>query len=112
MEQRIWYFKHGTVKQPYDIIYDDGTHICVRSVNSGKYSYGMTHDFGTLYGFPVNQSCLTLSEIIERLQAQIDNSKRLWANFEQTEHEPIPDCAKQEWAIKSEMIKRLTTPSA
>lgn len=100
MEQRIWYFKNGTVTQPYDIIYDDGKYICVRSVNSGKYSYGMSNNFGTLYGFPVGQSCLPKEEIIKTLSDNLERSQKHWGKT-------VPDSVFKEWKAKSEMIKRL-----
>lgn len=63
MEKLRWYFKHGTRYETYSVLYINNGWILVQNDNTGKYSFGLERDFGTLCGFPVNQSCLTLGEV-------------------------------------------------
>ena len=67
MKQLKWYFKHGTKSETYSVLYEDETFMLVRNKNSGKISFGTRDCFGTLYGFPVNWSCLAKEEAIETL---------------------------------------------
>ena len=57
---------------------------------SKLYSFGLRNDFGTLYGFPVNQSCLTKEETIDILKifieidnkySDINNTAKVWGNM-------------------------------
>lgn len=76
MEKLRWYFKNGTKFEEYSVLYADDKFILVQNDHTKKYSYGLRRDFGTLYGFPVNQSCLTLDEAKGMLNAfvKIDTS--------------------------------------
>lgn len=76
MEKLRWYFKNGTKFEEYTVLYDDGKYILVQNDNSKKYSYGLKKDFGSLYGFPVNQSCLNIGELKEMLNAFINIDKQ------------------------------------
>ena len=67
MEKLKWYFKHGTKYELYSVLYKDDKWILVQNDKTGKYSFGLERDFGTLFGFPVNQSCLTIDELKEIL---------------------------------------------
>jgi hypothetical protein len=69
-----WYFCHGTKYEDFTPLYNDGKYILVQNDATKKYSFGLARDFGTLCGFPVNQSCLTLEELQAVLAAfiQID----------------------------------------
>lgn len=67
MKQLKWYFKHGTKFETYSALYEDETFILVQNNNTNKYSFGVIKDFGTLCGFPVNQSCLTSEEAKDML---------------------------------------------
>lgn len=67
MEKLRWYFKNGTKFEEYSVLYSDDSFILVQNDNTKKYSYGLRRDFGTLCGFPVNQSCLTTDEVKEML---------------------------------------------
>lgn len=71
MEKLRWYFKHGTKYEEYTVLYREEDYILVQNDATGKYDFGLARDFGTLYGFPVNQSCLTEQEAIDRLNAFI-----------------------------------------
>ena len=85
MKKLKWYFKRGT--EEYAIIYEDVDFVLVNNDNTGKYSFGVKKDFGTLWGFPVDQSCLTASEAKAVLQRFVDIDKRYISE--------IPDIANQ-----------------
>ena len=76
MKQLKWYFKHGTKFETYNVLYEDETFILVQNDNTKKYSFGVIKDFGTLYGFPVNQSCLTSEEAEDVLNRFIEIDKQ------------------------------------
>ena len=67
-----WYLKNGTKFEEYSVLYSDDKFILVQNDNSKKYSFGLKRDFGTLYGFPVNQSCLNKKEIKQQLERLIN----------------------------------------
>ena len=46
----------------FSVLYDDEKFVLVKNVSSGDYSFGLKRDFGTLFGFPVDKSCLTVEE--------------------------------------------------
>jgi hypothetical protein len=85
MKKLKWYFKRGT--EEYTIIYEDADFVLVKNDNTDKYSFGVKKDFGTLWGFPVDQSCLTASEAKAVLQRFVDIDKRYISE--------IPDIANQ-----------------
>ena len=72
MEKLRWYFKNGTKFEEYSALFNDGDFILVQNDNTKKYSYGLKKDFGSFYGFPVNQSCLTKEEAINMLNLFIN----------------------------------------
>jgi len=76
MEKLKWYFKHGTKYELYSVLYKADKWILVQNDRTGKYSFGLERDFGTLFGFPVNQSCLIIDELMEILNdfIRIDTS--------------------------------------
>lgn len=76
MEKLRWYFKNRTKFEDYSVLYLDHDFILVQNDNTKKYSFGLKRDFGTLFGFPVNQSCLQANEVKEQLTAfiRIDES--------------------------------------
>lgn len=67
MKQLKWYLKRGTKSESYSVLYEDETFMLVQNENSGKISFGTRDCFGTLYGFPVNWSCLAWEEATETL---------------------------------------------
>lgn len=67
MEQRKWYFNHGKNSETFNILYDNGRFMLVENAETKKVSFGMCNCFNTLYGFPVNWSCLTRAEAVELL---------------------------------------------
>ena len=70
MTIKKWYFKNGF--EEYKVLYEDECFILVQSINTKKFSFGMVTDFGSFYGFPVNQSCLLKNECIDKLKRFID----------------------------------------
>ena len=88
MNKKVWYFKNNS--EVYSVLYEDKTYILVMNDKSKLYSFGLKNDFGTLYGFPVNQSCLTKEETIDILKifieidnkySDINNTAKVWGNM-------------------------------
>lgn len=69
-----WFFKNNY--EDYKVLYQDEKYILVQNINSKKYSFGLGADFGSLYGFPVNQSCLNKNECIKILEKFIQIDKK------------------------------------
>lgn len=84
MRKLKWYYKNGETFEVYSVLYDNGKYILVQNDNTKKYSFGLSRDFGSIYGFPVNQSCLTKKELEERLLAFINIDKK-YNNVNQTQ---------------------------
>lgn len=72
MKKLRWFFKNGTKFEDYSVLYSDNKFTLVQNDNTKKYSFGLMKDFGTLFGFPVNQSCLETDEVKEILTAFIE----------------------------------------
>ena len=68
---RRWYFKHGTRYEEFNVLYDNGMFMLVQNRETKAFSFGLCEDFGTLFGFQVNWSCLTKDQAIELLQGMI-----------------------------------------
>ena len=88
MNKKVWYFKNNS--EVYSVLYEDKTYILVMDDESKLYSFGLKNDFGTLYGFPVNQSCLSKEETIDILKIfieidnkynDINNTAKVWDNM-------------------------------
>ena len=47
-----------TFYEEYKTIYQDECFLLVQNLRTKTFSFGLIQDFGSLYGFPVNQSCL------------------------------------------------------
>lgn len=76
MKKLKWYYKHGTKHEIFTVLYEDEDYILVQNDTTKHYSFGLTRDFGSLYGFPVNQSCLTLTDLKKQLNAFISIDKK------------------------------------
>ena len=76
MKKLKWYYKNGEAFEEYNVLLEQGIYILVQNESTKKYSFGLSRDFGSLYGFPVNQSCLTKKELKERLLAFIEIDKK------------------------------------
>ena len=64
MEQRKWYFKHGTRYELFNILFDNDRYMLVQNCETKAISFGMCDCFNTLCGFPVRWSCLTRPQAI------------------------------------------------
>lgn len=84
MRKLRWYFKNRTRYEEYSVLYQNEKYILVQNDNTKKYSFGLSRDFGTLYGFPVNQSCLSAEELKAQLLAFIEIDKK-YNNVNQTQ---------------------------
>lgn len=71
MTVRRWYFQRGTCYEEFNVLYDNGRFMLVQNRETKAFSFGICEDFGTLFGFPVNWSCLTKDRAIEILQGMI-----------------------------------------
>ena len=74
MEQRKWFFKNGANFELFNVLFDSDGFLVVQNDKTRTISFGATSCFGSLYGFPANQSCLTKDEAISVLSewAKID----------------------------------------
>lgn len=73
MKTKKWYFKNNY--ELYNVLYEDNNYILVQNSKTKLLSFGLVEDFGTLLGFPVNQSCLNKNECINILNRFIEISK-------------------------------------
>ena len=74
MKQIKWYFKNNY--EIYNVLYEDDKYILVKNDSTKNYSFGLKRDFGTLFGFPINQSCLSKEECINRLNSFVEIDKK------------------------------------
>ena len=74
MEQRKWFFNGGANFELFNVLFDRDGFIVVQNCKTHTISFGATSCFGSLYGFPANQSCLKKNEAISVLSecAKID----------------------------------------
>lgn len=76
MKQRKWYYNYGKSFEIFNILYEDGKYIVVENDNDKFISFGLKRDFNTLFGFPVNWSCLTSDEAISMLTKFVSIDKK------------------------------------
>lgn len=74
MKKIKWRFKKN--HQIYIILYEDDKYILVQNDSTKNYSFGLKKDFGSLYGFPINQSCLNKDKCINLLNSFIKINKK------------------------------------
>lgn len=74
MKIKRWYFKNNY--EDYKVLYEDECFILVQNINTKNLSFGCVQDFGSFYGFPVNQSCLNKKECINKLNRFIEIDKK------------------------------------
>lgn len=75
MEQRQWFFNHGANFELFNVLFDDGGFLVVQNAETNTISFGAADCFGTLFGFPANQSCLSKKEAISVLNGWIEIDK-------------------------------------
>lgn len=69
--------------EKFEVLFDNGKYCIVKNCETKDYSFGLWRDFHDLYYFPINQSCLTLAQIKDRLNAFIKISKKAFKTEEQ-----------------------------
>lgn len=69
--------------EKFEVLFENDNYCVVKNCETGAYSFGLWRDFYDLYWFPVNQSCLTLKEIRERLNQFIQIDKKHWKTKEE-----------------------------
>ena len=75
MEQRKWFFNGGANFELFNVLFDRDGFLVVQNSKTRTISFGAASCFGSLFGFPANQSCLTKDEAISILLdwVNIDN---------------------------------------
>ena len=69
--------------EKFEVLFDKGKYCVVKNCETKDYSFGLWRDFYDLYYFPVNQSCLTLEQIKDRLNAFIEITKKCFETQEE-----------------------------
>lgn len=75
MEQLKWFFNGGANFELFNVLFDRDGFLVIQNSKTRTISFGATSCFGSLYGFPASQSCLTKDEAISILRdwVKIDN---------------------------------------
>lgn len=71
------------LSEKFEVLFDDGKYCVVKNCETKDYSFGLWRDFYDLYYFPINQSCLTLAQIKDRLNAFIEIGKKYFKTQEE-----------------------------
>ena len=71
MEQRKWYYRNRTASEIFNVLYCNENFILVENDKTKTISFGLERDFNTLFGFPVNWSCLSPRKAINILRGLI-----------------------------------------
>ena len=107
MEQRKWYFKNGTKSETFTILYCNGKFIVVENAKTKEISFGLERDFGTLYGFPVDWSCLSRDKAESILNGLIRiDSKPEYKTLRDIEKEATGKTQIDQWQEMIAAIKR------
>lgn len=75
MEKLKWFFNGGANFELFNVLFDRDGFIVIQNSKTRTISFGATSCFGSLYGFPANQSCLTKDEAISVLRGWIEIDK-------------------------------------
>ena len=75
MEQRKWFSNHGANFELFNVLFDNDGFIVVQNDKTSTISFGTADCFGSLFGFPVDQSCLTKDEALSILRDWIEIDK-------------------------------------
>ena len=75
MRQLKWFFNNGANFEQFNVLFDRDGFLVVQNDKTRTISFGAADCFGSLFGFPANQSCLTKDEAISILcdWVKIDN---------------------------------------
>ena len=76
MTQRKWFFNNGANFELFNVLFDSDGFLVVQNDETKTISFGTADCFNSLFGFPVNQSCITKGEAISILHdwIKIDES--------------------------------------
>lgn len=76
MTQRKWFFNNGANFELFNVLFDCDGFLVVQNDKTKTISFGTADCFNFLFGFPVNQSCITKDEAISILHdwIKIDES--------------------------------------
>lgn len=69
--------------EKFEVLFDNGEYCVVKNCETKDYSFGLWRDFYDLYYFPINQSCLTLAQIKDRLNTFIKINKKYFKTEKQ-----------------------------
>lgn len=69
--------------EKFEVLFDNGEYCIVKNCETKHYSFGLWRDFYNFYYFPVNQSCLTLEQIKDRLNVLIKINKKYFKTQEE-----------------------------
>lgn len=72
MEQRKCFFNHGANFELFNVLFDCDGFLVVQNNETKVISFGTADCFNSLFGFPVNQSCITKDEAISILHNWIE----------------------------------------
>lgn len=75
MRQRKWFFNNGANFELFNVLFDYDGFIVVQNDKTRAISFGTADCFNSLYGFPVNQSCLTKKQAVSLLLEWVDIDK-------------------------------------
>lgn len=67
MRQRKCFFNNGANFELFNVLFDCDGFLVVQNDETKAISFGTVDCFGSLFGFPANQSCLTRDEAISVL---------------------------------------------
>lgn len=75
MRQRKWFFNNGENFELFNVLFDSDGFLVVQNDKTRTISFGTANYFCSLFGFPVNQSCLTKDDAISVLRGWIEIDK-------------------------------------
>lgn len=75
MEQRKWFFNGSANFELFNVLFDRDGFFVVQNDKTRTISFGPADCFGSLFGFPANQSCLNKDEAISVLRGWIEIDK-------------------------------------
>lgn len=103
---RRWYFQRGTCYEEFNVLYDNGRFMLVQNRETKAFSFGLCADFGTLFGFPVNWSCLTKDQVIDMLNNMIHVDKQ-YRELEEVYKQQFGYTNVEQWQAMIEAVSRV-----
>lgn len=75
MERRKWIFNNGANFELFNVLFNCNGFLVVQNDKTHTISFGAADCFGSLYGFPANQSCLTKKQAVSLLHEWVEIDK-------------------------------------